>query len=279
MTKLNKEQTEEIARCAADFNYFCNKYVKIHVPNISTSIPFELYPYQVRLYEHIEDNRFTIFSKFRQGGFTTELATYGLWKCLFRLDQKILWLSPSERDARDVCDRLVKRMIDGLPDWMKGNIMKMANSNQKSFPETDSVMHFQTPEKARGKSASLLIVDEASFIKNMKQHWTPLWSSLGTSGRAIVFSTVDYDNDWFWQTKEDAALKLNTFAIYDCKYSERPEFCDSAWQQDAKSNIGQSGWDCEYEQKPKNSDIDIPVPKVTQKQWRSIWDEWESSSV
>src|SRR5947208_715269 len=102
----------------------------------SAIIPFELFPYQVRLYDHLEDNRFTIFSKFRQGGFSTELAIYGLWKCLFRLDQSVLWLAKTDREATHVCDSIVKRALEYMPDWMKGSVMKMISSHEKKFPET-----------------------------------------------------------------------------------------------------------------------------------------------
>ena len=133
MSKLNKEQQDEITRCVVDFPYFCEKYIQIlsydalsskHT-SVSNSkiIPFKLWPHQLRLYEHLENNRFTIFSKFRLGGFSTLLGIYGLWKCLFRFDQNILWLSKSDHEAMNACDGLVKRAIEYLPDWMKGEVM------------------------------------------------------------------------------------------------------------------------------------------------------------
>lgn len=281
MSKLTREQSEEIAKCAADFPYFCESYVKVYVTNTTgtETLPFKLHPYQKRLYEHVEDNRFSIFSKFRQGGFTTELAIYGLWKCLFRLDQRVLWMTKSDRDSQYVCNQIVKRAIEHLPNWMTGNVMKMTNSHQKSFPETDSAMYFYTPEAACGKSATLLIVDEASFIKDMDKHWKAMWPIVSTGGSAIVFSTVNSDADWFWQTIENAALKLNQFAIYRCNYKERPEHCDPQWEIDAKNSLGQIGWEVEYEQKPAESIlIQKPSVKPSKKLWRSIWDEWDSSS-
>lgn len=281
MSRLTREQSEEIAKCAADFPYFCEHYIKINVitgSNTETQ-SFKLHPYQVRLHEHIENNRFSIFSKFRQGGFTTELAIYGLWKCLFRLDQRVLWLSQSDRTSQDVCNGIVKRAISHLPEWMKGNVMKMTNSNQKSFPETDSSMQFHTPGAMYGKSGSLLIIDEASFINDMNKHWKAIWPCLSTGGSVIVLSTVNYDDDWFWQTMEDAALKLNSFSIYRCNYKERPEHCDPQWEMDAKNNLGQKAWEVEYEQKPmERVQIEEASRKPSKKLWRTIWDEWSCSS-
>lgn len=283
MSKLSKDQQDEFARCAVDFPYFCEQYVKVFNPKGNQHgeiVPFKLHPYQLRLYEHLEDNRLTIFSKFRQGGFTTELAAYVLWKCLFRLDQRILWLSKTDREAVDVCERCVKRMIEYLPEWMKGNILKMVNSHQKTFPETDSSMFFGTPEAACGKAVSFLVVDEASFIKDMDKHWKALWPVLSTGGSCCIMSTTNTDEDWFWATLEDATLKLNNFSVYRCNYKEKPEFCDPQWEAEMKNQMGQRGWECEMEQKPlevESTRIRTSLPKSPKKLWRSIYDEWEGS--
>lgn len=276
--KLTKDQIKEISNCSEDFSYFCEKYIKIDKD--SNKVPFKLYPYQLRLYEHLEDNRLSIFSKFRQGGFTTELAIYCLWRCLFGLDQKVLWLSQQDRSLVDVCDRIIKGAIEDLPDWMTGNVIKMLNSHQKSFPETGSIMRFSTPDLHSGMNFNLLVIDEASFISDMDKHWKSIWPILSTGGRAIVYSTVNYDNDWFWTTMEDAVFNLNSFSVYQSRYWERPEYCDVNWEKSTKKHLGQKMWDVEYEQKPmyktpsKSSNSKTPQKKL----WRSIWDEWDSSS-
>lgn len=289
MSKLTKDQQEEITRCAVDFPYFCREYVKIYLPNSisipppgssinSAIIPFELFDFQKRLYEHLEDNRFTIFSKFRNGGFTTELAIYGLWKCLFRLDQNVLWMCKTDREAVYVCDNIIKRALEYMPDWMKGNVMKMLSSHEKKFPETDSKMFFGTPEAACGKAISLLIVDEASFIKDMDKHWKAIWPCLSTGGDAVVLSTPQLDTDWFWNTLEDAHLKLNNFKPFKCHYQEHPWYVDPKWEADMRSNLGQHGWELEYEQKVGESIQKAKESKKESKKlWRSIWDEWEGS--
>lgn len=289
MTKLTRDQQEEISRCATDFSYFCEQYVKIYValghtnppPGSSTNtaiIPFKLWPYQVRLYEHLEDNRFTIFSKFRQGGFSTEVAIYCLWKCLFRLDQRILWLAKTDREAVYMCDSVVKRALEYMPEWMTGNVMKMISSHEKKFTDTDSSMFFGTPQAACGKAISLLVVDEASFIQNMDSHWKAMWPCLSTGGNAVVMSSVNSDVDWFYNTLEDARLKLNNFVEYKNHYQERPDFCDPKWEQDMRGNLGSTGWQVEYEQIPAESvEKAVAAKKESKKLWRSIFDEWDGS--
>jgi hypothetical protein len=228
----------------------------------------------------MEDNQFTIFSKFRGGGFSTEVAIYCLWKCLFRLDQNILWLAKTDREATFVCESIVKRALEYMPDWMKGNVMRMASSHDKKFPETDSRMFFGIPEAACGKAVSLLVIDEASFIKNIDIHWKALWPCVST-GNAVVMSTPNLDTDWFWYTLEDARLKLNNFSEYQCHYQERPDFCSIDWQREMKNTLGQMLWDREIGQVVGQSIKESVASQLrkgpTKKLWRSIYDEWEGS--
>jgi hypothetical protein len=278
--KLTKQQQDEITRCAVDFPYFCKEYVKVLVPYGSSNtgiIPFELHPYQVRLYEHMEDNRFSIFSKFRQGGFTSEVAIYGLWKSLFRLDQSILWISKTDREAIEV-SRIVKRAIEYMPDWMKGGVMKMSNDHEKSFTDTGSRMFFGAPQAARSKAATLLVIDEASFIKDMDQHWKAIYPVISTGGNCVVMSTVNQDTDWFWLTLEDAILDNNQFEVYRCHYKDRPEFCDPKWEAGMRNQLGSSGWETEMMQQPLVTVQAAANKKKSPGLWRSIWDDWESSN-
>lgn len=279
MTKPNHEQEQEIYRCATDFPYFCEAYVKVirYRGGNSEVVPFLLYPYQEDYYDHVESNRFTILSKFRQGGFTTLAAIYGLWRCLFRCDQRILWFAKSDREATTVCEDIVKRALTYMPDWMTGNVLKMSNSHRKEFPETGSRMSFMTAEPACGQAMSLLIVDEASYIPDMDKHWRAIWPVLSTGGSCIVQSTANCTEDWFWETLTDAKLKLNKWSVYGCQYTDHPEYADAQWQATMKQQLGPKGWDVEMEQHAYDlTHQQEPVKKTPQRVWRSIYDDWRS---
>ena len=278
MSKLTKEQTEEIAKCASDFPYFCENYVNILNTKNNVYSFFKLYPYQERLYEHIEDNRFTIFSKFRTGGFTTEIAIYCLWRCLFRLDQRIVWISKNQHEAIDVCDLIVKRAIDHMPDWIKGNVSQMKSSYKKIFAETNSRMFFGTPEAACSQNVNLMIIDEASFINRMESHWRAFLPTI-SSGRAIIMSTLNSDDNWFWKTLQDAKLRINYMSHYSCCYKEHPEFCKPEWEAKMKQILDKRSWEVNFEQIIAESQlIEKKESKESKKLWRSIFDEWTDSS-
>src|SRR4051812_7300553 len=92
---------EEVARCATDFSYFCENHIKTVHPKKGL-IPLILHEYQRRLGKHLDDNKFTLVKKFRQGGFTTMTVAYMLWTCMFKIDQNVMFFSKSDREACNI---------------------------------------------------------------------------------------------------------------------------------------------------------------------------------
>src|SRR5437870_5419564 len=91
----------ELQRCIADCTYFCDNYVKISDPksNDNGSKQIQLFEYQKRLIEMMEKHRFVIGKKFRQGGFSTTMVAYAVWRCLFKTDESIMFIAKTDRQA------------------------------------------------------------------------------------------------------------------------------------------------------------------------------------
>lgn len=262
VSNLTKDQAEEIQLCAEDFLYFCDNYVHFDDTNL------DMYNYKRRLVNHLEENQFTIFSKFRAGGFTTLLSIYGLWKCLFQLDQNIFWVSNNTAQSNFVCD-LVKEVIESLPGWLIGEVSKMVNNNEKKFKETNSNMYFHSSvgfERLLGSKISLLIVDEANHINNLDYIWRQLFPTLRKDSGCVLMGTVNRDTDWFYGMLEDSKEGKNTFKAYECEYTEHPLF-DSEWERKMKTNLGEA-WRTDY--------LQIPISSKRGRGkmvWRSLFDE------
>src|SRR5688572_9965825 len=125
----------ELKRCAEDFVYFCETYIKIHHPT-KGSVPFTLHEYQKRYVKHLEDNRFAIAKKFRQGGFTTLTVAWFVWRLLFKTDERMMVLSRTDREAQDVC-WIARRMISALPEFLQPNFSK-ENNHELHHEDTNS---------------------------------------------------------------------------------------------------------------------------------------------
>jgi hypothetical protein len=235
------EQQKEMLKCALSFSYFCHKYVKITHPKKGL-LPFILYNYQRRVVQDYERHRFCILSKFRQGGLTTVTVLWALWRCLFKLDETIMVLSKSDREAI-AAGEIVKRALEELPKWMRPDMAKN-NDHQKLFSDTGCKLFFYTPEAARGRSITYLILDEAAFIPQMEKHWKAMFPTISTGGHCICVSTVNGVGNWYYDIFKGAQKHppQNDFHIIELDYWEHPEYNDPEWVRATRAQLGEKGW-------------------------------------
>jgi hypothetical protein len=231
---------KEMIKCSDSFAYFCHKYVKILHP-MRGLIPFVLYKYQRKTIYDYETNRFNIISKFRQGGLTTVTLLWGLWRCMFQLDQQIMLISKTDREATDI-GMMADRACENLPEWLKPKKDGKWNDHLKQFTDTGSALKFYSPEAARGKSVTFLIVDECAFIDDMEKHWKAMWPILSTGGSCTLISTVNGLGNWYEQTYREAKDRLNKFHVIDLDYWEHPDYNDESWVSEQKAQLGEKGF-------------------------------------
>jgi hypothetical protein len=234
-----QRQLEEFEKCALSFFYFCHKYVKIFHPTEGL-LPCILYKYQRFVIKCYEDNRFSIISKFRQGGLTTIAVLWGLWRAMFRTDQKIMVLSKTDREAI-AAGEIAKRALEYFPSWLKPKMDGMSK-HEKIFQETGSSLYFYTPEAARGKSVTVLIIDEAAFIDDMESHWKAMYPTISTGGSCFVISTVNGLGNWYEEQYHEAESGKNEFKVIDLDYWLHPEYCAPNWEKTALANMGEKAF-------------------------------------
>jgi hypothetical protein len=235
-----EEQIEEVIKCAKNFFYWCHRYVKILHPTFGT-IPFVPYKYQRRVIKEYENKRFNMISKFRQGGITTLTVLWGLWKCIFQKDQQIFVLSKTDREAL-AAGEIAKRAMDNFPRWMYDQNNCDITKHEKKFDDVGSKICFYTPEAARGKSATYIIIDEAAFIDKMDEHWKAMYPVIATGGHIEVISTVNGLGNWYEETYHEAEVGRNFFNIIDLDYWEHPVYSNPEWAASMRANLGEKGW-------------------------------------
>ena len=229
----------EIIKCVHSFSYFCHKYVRILHPTKGL-VPFIMFKYQHKVINDYENHRFSIISKFRQGGLTTVTLLWGMWKCLFQTDQQIMLLSKTDREATDI-GMMIDRAVENLPLWLKPKKDGKWNDHLKMFTETGSSVKFYSPQAARGKSVTFLIIDEAAFIEDMDKHWKAMWPVLSTGGSCALVSTVNGIGNWYYQTYIEAKEKRNLFHVIDLDYWEHPDYNDPKWAAEQKAHRPSKG--------------------------------------
>ena len=234
-----ERQAEEIEKCAESFAYFCHKYVKI-LHAVHGTIPFITYQYQRRVSHFYEKEKYSIVSKFRQGGLTTIATLFALWKCLFCEGQSIYLLSRTDREAMEA-GLMIDRALENMPKWLWEKDSSITK-HEKVFGETKSRACFYTPEAIRGKTASLIIIDEAAFIDGMEDHWKSMYPVVATGGCVFVISTVNGLGNWYEETYHAAEAGKSFFKVIDLDYWEHPEYATPDWETKTRANMGAISW-------------------------------------
>lgn len=212
---------EELKRCADSFPYFARNYVKLSNP-IKGLIPFELHPFQERLIEAYEDEKFIVLVKFRQGGFTTLSVIHALWLCMFRLDQNIMIGAKTDKEAVHI-GRIVSRVIENFPEWLKPKLSR-DNQHMKKFTSSNSILCFYSLVAGRGRALTRLIIDEAAFIPGMEEKWKSVYPAItGKGSSCVVQSITNGIGNWFHDVYRDAEKGDNNFSIFHTDYREHPD--------------------------------------------------------
>ena len=234
----NKQaQVKEIIRCGKDPIYFFNKYVKIQHPTRG-SIPFKTYPFQDDCVDEFRANRFNIVLKSRQLGLSTITAAYAMWMVLFHKDKNVLIIATKLAVAQNFI-RKCKFLLSSCPKWLILPQIVKNNSQALEFNNGSVIKAIPTSEDAgRSEALSLLIVDEAAFVRNFDTLWTGLYPTLSTGGEAIILSTPNGVGGQYYDLYTLASKKENVFNPIKLQWNVHPER-DEKWFKEETKNMTQ----------------------------------------
>lgn len=235
---------QELLKCQESFSYFVESYVKITSPTKGCTT-LSVYPFQNNLIDLYEKEKYIVVVKFRQGGFSTMTVLYGLWKCIFFQDQKFLFISKTKKEAKHL-GQIVNIVLHNFPEWLKVHLSKNTE-NVKLFSMTKSEMSFQSPEGARGQSATHVVIDEAAFIPNMEKHWEVISECLDYNAdvKCFVASTPNgkfSTGSWFYNFTKSAIKKENNFIVFNTSYTEHPMYQDNEFVTSLKNSLSEEAW-------------------------------------
>lgn len=221
-----KAKVDEIMKCAKDPVYFINTYCRIRHPQRGI-IPFKTYKFQDDCVEKFVKHRFNIVLKSRQLGLSTITAAYSVWLSLFHKNKDILVIATKLPTAINFIKK-VKVILDSLPNWLRISEFEPTRQEIK-FKNGSRVLAIPTSDDAgRSESLSLLIVDEAAFIRNMEDIWAGIYPTLSTGGRAIILSTPNGVGGTYYQLYTGAENKTNNFVATKLMWWVHPDH-DQAW--------------------------------------------------
>ena len=221
-----QDQVNEIIKCGKDPTYFINKYVKIQHPTRG-SVPFATYKFQDGCVEAFLEHRLNIVLKSRQLGLSTVCAAYAVWMAIFQKDKNILVIATKLKTAMNFIKK-VTVALNSLPKWLL--LPKFEPSKQQvTFSNGSQIQAIPTASDAgRSEALSLLIIDEAAFIRDFDEIWTGLSPTFSTGGRAIILSTPNGVGGQYYKLWIDAEAGVNGFNPIKIMWHQHPEH-DQAW--------------------------------------------------
>ena len=226
--------------------YFTEAYGHLKPPT-GPRVPFDLWPEQRDVLVEIRVYLRQIWLKARQLGMTW-LALHDAFQLLaFDADNpvaRILALSKHGGDASKLIAR-ARAILECLPPFLRpdeAGDTKRSNTRFGILGRGEMASLPGTPDAARQETASLVICDEAGFVKNRQfgETWTAVQPTLGREGRAIVLSTgngpeeVPGDGQAFAQLVSKAMGGQMHFVFLPARTD--PKRQDKKWRKEEEAN-------------------------------------------
>ena len=240
-----KEELKEYKKCLDDPKYFAKKYCKvIHLDK--GLIPFDLYPYQEKMFDSFTDHRFNIVLACRQSGKSIAVVAYLLWYAIFKGEQVVGVLANKNAIAREMLARITL-MLENLPFFLQPGCTAL-NKGSIGFSNNSRIIAAATSSSSiRGMSLNLVYLDEFAFVENASEFYTSTYPviSSGKTSKIIITSTANGIGNMFHKLYEGAVQGTNEFTATRVDWWDVPGR-DAEWKKMTIENTSELQFDQEF---------------------------------
>jgi hypothetical protein len=240
-----KKELVEYKKCLSSPQYFAKKYCKvIHLDK--GLIPFKLYPYQEKMFDSFEDNRFNIVLACRQSGKSIAAVAYLLWYVIFKGEQVVGILANKNAIAREMLSRITL-MLENLPFFLQPGCTTL-NKGSIGFSNNSRIIAAATSSSSiRGMSLNLVYLDEFAFVDNATEFYTSTYPviSSGKTSKIIITSTANGIGNMYHKLYEGALQGTNEFHSTRVDWWDVPGR-DDKWKAMTVENTSQLQFDQEF---------------------------------
>ena len=244
---FTQEQVKEFIKCSQDPEYFLTNYIKV-ISLDDGIIPFHPYPFQQKLVQSFDSNRFTICKLPRQSGKSVVTTAYLIHQAIFRDNINIAILANKRDTAFELMaklqtsyENLPKWLQQGIVSWNKGSI-ELENGSRITASSTSS-------SAVRGFSYNIVFLDEFAFVPTQMadEFFASVYPTIssGKSTKVIIVSTPNGMNH-FYRMWTDAEKSKNSYNPISAHWSEVPGR-DAKWKEETIANTSEQQFQQEFE--------------------------------
>ena len=229
------EQQAEYIKCYKDPVYFAENYGKV-ISLDHGLVPFKLYPYQKKMFEHFNSNRMSIVLACRQSGKSISSCMYILWYAIFHSNKTIAILANKGDTSREMLGRILLA-LENLPFFLQPGCRELNKGSMKFSNNTTIVARATSSSSIRGMSINLLFLDEFAFIENDATFYTSTYPviSSGKETQIIITSTANGIGNTFHKLWTGAVQGVNSFSPFRIDWHDVPGR-DEAWKEETIAN-------------------------------------------
>lgn len=243
--EFTKEEVKEYARCMQDPAYFIENYMKvIHLDR--GLVPFKPYPYQRKMLQHFNDNRFSVVLACRQSGKSISSVGYILWYAIFHPEKTIAVLANKGATAREMLSR-VTLALENLPFFLQPGCRALNKGNIEFSNNSEILAAATSGSSIRGLAINLLFLDEFAFVEQANKFYTSTYPVItsGKTTKVIITSTANGIGNVFYNIWEGAVQGTNDFKPFRVDWWDVPGR-DDKWKQQTIANTSELQFEQEF---------------------------------
>ena len=244
-SNFTHEEVLEYAKCMKDPVYFVEKYAKI-ISLDKGLVPFKLYPYQKKMFNQFQSNRFNVVLACRQSGKSISACGYLLWFALFQAEKSIAVLANKGATAREMLARITI-MLENIPFFLQPGVKALNKSNIDFSNNSRIIAAATTGSSIRGLSINLLYLDEFAFVERAAEFYTSTYPVISSGGdtKIIVTSTANGIGNTFHKIWEGSIQGVNEYNNFRVDWHDVPGR-DQKWKEETINNTSQIQFDQEF---------------------------------
>lgn len=239
-------QKLEWIKCGLDVVYFTVKYFKI-ISVDDGIIPFRLYDYQKELLALFQENLHIIAMQARQSGKTTTTAAFICHFAIFSSAKNCAILANKGEQAQEILER-IQTGYELLPYFIQPGL-RVYNKRSMTLSHKSKIFTASTSSSSiRGKSISLLYIDECAHIQNDMEFYESTYPTIasGKRSRVIISSTPKGARGLFYKLWTESVDGTNEFVSKLVNWRMVPGR-DQEWKRKTIANTSEEQFNQEHE--------------------------------